>query len=145
VQQPQRQVVQTFAGARQQPAQPQRYVIRQAGTVSVAASKSGLRLADVAARPGWKWSLEQTSDRKLTVTFRKGARTLTFLAHLGPSHTIVARVDKPVTRVAPSAPSGSVVAMSAPPATSGAAASAAPASASNGDDGEPGTGGEADD
>jgi hypothetical protein len=138
------EMVRVYAGTRPLSAQPQPYVIKQAGTVSVSASKAGLRLVDVVARPGWKWSLEQTSDKKLTVTFRSGARTYTFQAHLGPDHSIVARVDKPVTRVVPSTSSGTVVAMSAPPATTSAPA-AAPGTQAGTGHGDDDGGGEADD
>jgi hypothetical protein len=137
------ETVRVYAGTRPQSAQPQPYVIKQAGMVSVSTSKAGLRLVDVVARPGWQWSLKQTSDKKLTVTFRSGAGTYMFQAHLGPGHSIVARVDKPVTRVVPSTSSGTVVAISAPPATTSAPAAApsTQAGTSHGDD----WGGEADD
>jgi hypothetical protein len=125
-------------------AQPQQYIIRKAGTVGVAATKHSVRLADVTVKHGWHWSLQQGSDTKFTVTFKKGTSTYTFVAKLGRHGTIVARVDRPVTRVEPAAPSSVAVAYSAPPAH----AAAPPASASHGesgDEGGHGGGGEADD
>ncbi len=118
----------------------QKYIIKKAGTVSVAASKGGLRLVDVASRSGWKWALAQTTDKRLTITFRSHARTYKFVAVLGRHRTIVARVDEPVTKVVPSR-STAVVAWSAAPAT----ASAAPAvthggESDHGDDGGGGAG-----
>lgn len=116
----------------------QKYVIRKAGRVSVAATKSGLRLVDVSTRHGWHWSLQQTADKKLTVTFRSGSTTYKFLAVLGRHGTIVARVDHPVTKVVPSAPSASVVAWS--PARAAAPAVAAPTTSHSDESGNGGGG-----
>jgi hypothetical protein len=121
------------------PAEPQQYVIRKAGTVSVTATKKSLRLADVTTRPGWTWSLSQTADSKLTVTFKSSTTTYTFLATLHRDGSIAARVDKPVTRVIMTASSGSGVAYPAAPAASVAPSATAP----SGDDGH--DGGEQDD
>jgi hypothetical protein len=116
----------------------QDYVIKNAGTVSVAAGDSGLRLVDVSARPGWKWTLAQTANERLTVTFRSRSLTYKFLAILGRGRTIVARVDQPVTK-APPAASAAVVAWSVRPATRSASppATAAP----HGDESDHGAGG----
>ncbi len=118
----------------------QEYVIKKAGTVNVAAGRGALRLVDVKAGHGWTWALEQTADKRLTVTFRSGSKTYVFRAALGGHSSIVARVDEPVTRVVPSlASSGGSTYSSATPATGTASASSyRPA-------GDEGSGGEADD
>ena len=131
-------VVRVYASEKR-PAEPQQYVIKKAGTVSVAATKKSLRLADVTTRPGWKWTLAQTADSKLTVTFKSSTTTYTFVAALDRHGTIAARVDKPVARVVTTASSGSGVAYPAAPAASVAPSAAAP----SGDDGH--DGGEQDD
>jgi hypothetical protein len=132
------EVVHVYADAKR-PAEPQKYVVKGAGTVSVATAKKSLRLADVTTRPGWTWSLSQTADSKLTVTFKSATTTYTFLATLQRDGAIVARVDKPVTRVVMTASSGSGVAYPAAPAASVAPSATAP----SGDDGH--GGGEQDD
>ncbi len=132
----QSKAVRVYATGAPTPAQPQKYVIRKAGSVSVTAGKAGLRLADVASKRGWTWSLTQTSDKRLTITFKHGGTTYTFVARVGRHGAILARVDHPVTRVTPS--SSSAVAYSAPPAA--APAVAPPAAPSQG--GEPGDGGD---
>jgi hypothetical protein len=78
---------------------PQQYVIKQAGSVSVTAGKSGLRLSDVSALRGWTWALAQTSDSRLKVTFTHKSATYTFVAVKGANNSIVARVDHPITKV----------------------------------------------
>jgi len=83
---------------------PQKYVIKKIGKVSVVASAAGLRLQDVSAAKGWKWTLAQTSDMRLTVTFTRTSQTYTFLAVLGRHGMIAARVDHPVVKAAPAAP-----------------------------------------
>lgn len=134
------QVVHKYTGATKS-AISQKYIIKKAGTVKVAATNAGLRLVDVSARPHWKWTLAQTADKKLTVTFRFGSSTYTFLATLGRHGKIVARVDHPITRVVPAAPSASSTVYTAAPAP----VSAAPAAPTGGDDSRPSGGGEADD
>jgi hypothetical protein len=114
----------------------QEYIIKKAGRVSVSATKKGLRLVDVATRRGWTWALAQSGDKRLLVTFTSHAHTYKFLAVLGRSHTIVARVDEPVTKVVPS---GSAVAWSPAPAV--AAANPAPAAPTHGGISEDGEGG----
>jgi hypothetical protein len=123
-------VVHVYA-SQKRPAEPQKYVIKQAGTVSVTSTKNSLRLADVTAKPGWKWTLAQTADSKLTVTFKSAMTTYTFLAALDRHSTIVARVDKPVTRVVMTASSGSGATYPAAPAGGVAPSTTAP----SGDDG----------
>jgi hypothetical protein len=121
---------------------PQQYVIRKAGTVSVTAGKTGLRLTDVSVRHGWKWALAQSADKRLTVTFKKGPRTYTFAAVLGKHHTILARADRPVTKVVPAAaPSGAMTTYTA----RAAAPARAPAAGVGGQQGDDHSGGEADD
>jgi len=113
---------------------PQKYIIRKAGTVSVAATKSGLRLVDVTTRRGWHWTLKQTADRRLSVTFKKGSAVYNFVTVMRRHGRIVSRLDHPVTRIVPYA--AVAVAQSAavqyvtPASTSTAtASSASPASA----------------
>jgi hypothetical protein len=115
----------------------QAYLIKKAGTVKVVAGKSTVRLATVSAKRHWTWKLTQTSDKKLTVTFTHGSDTYTFVASVGGHGKLTARVDHPVTKVAPAAPSSgsSWVAIAAPSAT--------PTHGSGG--GEPHDGGGADD
>jgi hypothetical protein len=114
------------------PAEPQQYVIRKAGTVSVSATKHSLRLADVTTRPGWKWTLTQTADKKLTVTLKSSATTYTFMAALDRDGTIVARVERPVTRVVTTASSGSATA--SPTAPTASVAPSAPSAGGESDD-----------
>jgi len=121
---------------------PQQYVIKNAGAVSVTAGENGLRLVDVSAGPGWKWALAQTANGRLTVTFRSRSLTYKFLAVLGRNGTIVARVDQPVTKAAPAAPSGAVVAWTVRPTTRSASPAA---TASTDDESDHGGGGLADD
>jgi hypothetical protein len=121
----------------------QKYIIRKAGSVSVSATKRGLRLVDVAAKRGWTWALAQSSGKRLLVTFKSHAHTYKFVAVLGRKHTIIARVDEPVTKVLPSNSAGGAVAWSSAPAP---AAAAAPAPARGGESEGGGEGGaEADD
>ncbi len=121
---------------------PQTYLIRKAGAVSVLADHAGLRLSDVSAKHGWKWTLTQTTDSRLTVTFKSGKRAYTFVALLGPHRTIKARVDHPVTKVLPSAPARTITAAYGPAVA--AAPAAAPAT-QYGEGEREGGGGEADD
>ena len=115
----------------------QAYLIKKAGTVKVAVGKTSVRLADVTAKPHWTWQLAQSSDKKLTVTFAHGSDTYTFVAVVGGHGKLTARVDHPVTQMAPAASSsGSSWVVSAAP-------SATPTHASGG--GEPHYGGGADD
>lgn len=106
---------------------PQKYIIKKAGRISVAATKAGLRLQDVTAKRGWKWALAQTSDARLTVTFTHHSQIYTFVALLARHGAIAARVDHPVTRTAATtsaavqvavAPTPTTVKASAPPASS---------------------------
>jgi hypothetical protein len=82
-------------------AAPQKYVIRRAGTVSVAATKTGLRLVDVTTRRGWRWTLTQTANRRLSVTFKSGSTVYRFTTIAKRHGRVVAWVDHPVTRVVP--------------------------------------------
>ncbi len=120
---------------------PRKYIIKKAGTVSVTSSKSGLRLTDVSARKGWRWTLAQTSDSKLTVTFKHKKQIYTFVAVLGPHGATVARVDHPITRTRPAAPAVQQVARAAAPAAPRAATTSSPPAHGDGEGG----GGEADD
>ena len=73
--------------------------------MKVAFSKKNVRLVDVTAKRHWTWELAQTGDKKLTVTFKHGSDTYTFMAAIGRHGKLTAKVDHPVTKVTPSAPS----------------------------------------
>ena len=119
------------------PQTTQAYLIKKAGTVKVAVGKTSVRLADVTPKPHWTWKLSQSSDKKLTVTFAHGSDTYTFVAVVGGHGKLTARVDHPVTKMAPAASSsGTSWVVSAAP-------SVTPTQASGG--GEPHYGGGADD
>jgi hypothetical protein len=120
-------------------AHTQKYIVKKAGTVSVSASGSGLRLLDVSAKPKWKWTLAQTTNGKLTVTFKHLKTTYTFVAVLGKHNTILAKVDHPVIRTASGPTSAAVVAYA--PSYSAPAPAPAPAPASGGEPGDGGGGG----
>ena len=114
----------------------QAYLIKKAGTVKVVAGKSTVRLATVAPKRHWTWKLTQTSDTKLTVTFTHGSDTYTFVAAIGGHGKLTARVDHPVTKVAPAAASsGSTWVVRAAPSTT----------PTHGSGGESHSGGSADD
>lgn len=108
---------QQYAGAGKA-AGSQTYVIKKAGSVEVSFTKTTVRLADVSPRRHWTWRLAQTSDRRLTVTFRRGSSTYTFVAVLGRHGKLKASVDHPITRLTPAAPSASSAAWAASPAPS---------------------------
>jgi hypothetical protein len=78
---------------------PQEYLIKRAGSVSVVADKTGLHMSDVTARHGWTWALAQTKRSTFTVTFTSGSVTYRFVAALSRNGAILARVDRPVTKV----------------------------------------------
>lgn len=125
---------------------PQQYVIKQAGSVSVTLAESGVRLSDVSALRGWTWSLSQTSDSSLKVTFKHHSATYTFVATRGPKGSIVARVDHPVTKVIPAAAAPAPIVATTYIATPAAApASARPVSHGGGDNGGGGGGDHSDD
>lgn len=125
-------------------ADSQKYIIKKAGAVQVAYTKTGVRLVDVTAKRPWKWELAQTGDKKLTVTFKHDSATYTFVAVVGRDGKLTAKVDHPITKVIPAASSSSgSSSWVAAPAPAPAPASAAPAG--GGDGGEPHSGGEADD
>jgi hypothetical protein len=132
--------IQVYTGA----ASSQKYIIRKAGSLEIAAGKGGVRLMSVNARRHWKWSLTQTANKRLTVTFTSHGKVYLFLAKLGRHGAILARVDQPITRIvtraAPAAPvSYAAVPVSRPAAPVSVAAaapgsSAKPAPAQGGDD-----------
>lgn len=122
--------------------QTQKYIIKKAGTVQIAFSKKAVRFVSAGAKRHWTWKLAQTSDRKLTVTFTRGSNTYTFVASVGKSGKVTARVDHPVTKVVPSSGGGSSTWASAAPAP--APAPASPAASGEPDEGGS-NGGEADD
>jgi hypothetical protein len=94
-------------GAQKNARATQKYVIEQAGTVTVAFSGKAVRFVSAAAKRDWRWKLSQTRDRKLTVAFTRGSDTYTFVAVVGRGGELSARVDHPVTRVVPGSAGGS--------------------------------------
>ena len=112
----------------------QAYVIKKAGNVKIAYSKTAVRFVDASARKHWTWKLAQTGDKKLTVTFSHGSDTYTFVASIGKHGKLVAQVDHPVTKVIPSSGGGSSTWASAP-----AAAAPAPAASTHSDGDEGGS------
>ena len=116
-----------LAAVKKRTSSAQKYVITKAGAVKVAFSKTNLRLADVSVKKHWTWELAQTGDKKLTVTFKHGSDTYTFVAELGRHGKVTAKVDHPVTKVVPAAPSagssGSTWAVSPAPSSASPAAS----------------------
>jgi hypothetical protein len=106
-------------------AQPaQKYVIERAGVVSVLATVRGIRAADVSARHGWHWRLVQTSQNRLTVTFKSGKKTYVFSAVLRADGTVKARLRQPVTKVVTAPVTNGVVLQPAAGAGGGGASSA---------------------
>jgi hypothetical protein len=135
----------TKAYAASQPAAPeqpatQAYVIKEAGSVKIAFSKTAVRFVHASAMKHWSWKLAQTGDKKLTVTFSHGSDTYTFVASIGKHGKLIAQVDHPVTKVLPSSGGSSSTWASA----SAAPAPAASAHAGGGEGGSSGQG-EADD
>jgi len=126
----------------------QKYIIKKAGSVKVTFSKTSVRLVDVSAKRHWKWTLAQTADKNLTVTFKHDSATYTFVAVVGRHGKLTARVDHPITKVTPAASSGgSSSTWVASPAAAPAArpAASAPAHASGGESGDSHDGGGSDD
>jgi hypothetical protein len=134
--------VQSYAVAKPaaKPRATQAYVIKKAGNVKIAYSKTAVRFVHASALKHWTWKLAQTGDKKLTVTFSHGSSTYTFVASVGKHGKLVAQVDHPVTKVIPSSGGGSTTWASAP-----AAASASASPAHSGDEGGSSGQGEADD
>ena len=85
----------------------QKYVIKKAGTVEIAFSKKAVRFVSAGADKHWTWKLAQSGDQKLTVTFTHGADSYTFVASVDAHGKLSAKVDHPVTKVLPTASSGS--------------------------------------
>jgi hypothetical protein len=86
--------------------QTQDYTVKKAGRVRIASSHRAVRFVDAAPRSGWKWELGQRWDRRLTVTFTKGAESYTFIALLGAGGRVTARVEHSVKRPASSTTNG---------------------------------------
>jgi hypothetical protein len=84
----------------------QQFAVDVAGTVSVAATDTGVRLDQVLAAPGWTWTLTQRESSTLMVAFTDGVRTLEFTAAAAPDGTITAGVAEPMVIAAPAAPNG---------------------------------------
>ena len=117
------QPTQQYAGVKApaKAAGAQKYIIKKAGSVKVAFSKKNVRLVDVTAKRHWTWKLAQTGDKKLTVTFTHGSDTYTFVAAVGSHGKLTAKVDHPVTKVIPAAPSAGSTSWVASPAPSSGA------------------------
>jgi len=130
---------QEYAGA-QKAAASQKYIIKKAGAVKVAYTKTGVRLVDVTAQQHWKWELAQTGDRKLTVTFRRDSATYTFVAVVAPHGKLTAKVDHPITKITPAASSASSASWVASPAPSPVTASPTHAGGDGGGDSHEGGG-----
>ena len=130
---------QEYAGA-QKAAASQKYIIKKAGAVKVAYTKTGVRLVDVTAKRHWKWELAQTGDRKLTVTFRHDSATYTFVAVVGRHGKLTAKVDHPITKTTPAASSASSASWVASPAPSPVTASPTHAGGDGGGDSHEGGG-----
>ncbi len=84
----------------------QQYKVEKAGTIGVVATKKGVRLDDVSVKPGWKWTLVQNAQKRLTVTFKSRSITYRFVAILGADGKLTARVVQPVTRTVGTAGAG---------------------------------------
>jgi hypothetical protein len=120
----------------------QKYVIKKAGTVKIAFSDKAVRFVDAASRKHWTWKLAQTSDKKLTVIFAHGSDTYTFVAQIGKTGKLSAKVTHPVTKVLPSSSGGGSSTWVSAPAP--AASSASPASSGETEGGSHVGGGEDD-
>jgi hypothetical protein len=119
--------------------QTQKYVIKKAGTVQIAFSDKAVRFVSAGAKAHWTWKLTQSGDTKLTVTFAHGSDTFTFVAEVGKSGKVTAKVDHPVTKVVPSSGGGATwTAAPAPSPSQTAAVSGEPGEGGN-------SGGQADD
>lgn len=77
----------------------QRFDVDDAGTVIVAATKTGVLLDGVVAADGWSWSSEQPSATELVVTFASADSEYIFYANLALDGTITARVDEPIVNI----------------------------------------------
>jgi hypothetical protein len=103
----------------------QQYVIKKAGSVRIAFSKKAVRFVSAGADKHWTWKLAQSGDQKLTVTFTRGSDSYTFVASVDAHGRLTAKVDHPVTKVLPTASSGSsgtwasATAQATPPAKAG--------------------------
>jgi hypothetical protein len=93
------------------------YVVADAGSVSVAATPTGLALLGAAANPGWTAEAVQADPGTLTVTFRTGDRTVVFVATLGADGEILADVTEPIV-VMGAAPAGPATATRPAPSAS---------------------------
>ena len=98
------------------------YVVADAGSVSVAATPTGLTLLGAAATPGWTAEAVQADASTLTVTFRTGDRTVVFVATLGADGEIIADVTEPIV-VMGAAPTGPAPATATQPAAAGSTGS----------------------
>lgn len=116
----------------------QTYVIKKAGTIKIAFTKSHVSVAGVTAKSHWKWQLAQSGNRKLSVTFKHGSATYVFVAVVDKNGKLRASVNHPVTRVVPSSASANPA--GAAPATYLAPAPASAASSGGSASGQSGTG-----
>ncbi len=85
----------------------QEFAVDTAGTATVSATSSSIRLDSVAPAVGWSWSMVQPNPSQLTVTFTNGTRTLEFTATAAPDGTISANVNEPIVTASPAPSAGS--------------------------------------
>lgn len=79
----------------------QQFAVDVAGTVSVAATDTGLRLDQVTPTAGWNWTLTQNDPTALMVTMTNGTRTFEFTAAATADGNIAASVNEPIVTAAP--------------------------------------------
>jgi hypothetical protein len=84
----------------------QEFAVDAAGSVTVAATDTGLRFDRATPTLGWTWNLTQTSQDSLMVTFTNGTRTLEFTASKNADGTIAAAVNEPIITAAPATGGG---------------------------------------
>ena len=116
----------------------QQYVIRKAGDVKIAFSKKAVRFVSAGANKHWTWKLAQSGDQKLTVTFTRGSDSYTFAASVDSHGKLTAKVDHPVTKILPTASSGSAGTWASAPAQATAPAKAGEGGGEGGSSGQGG-------
>jgi len=116
----------------------QQYVIRKAGDVKIAFSKKAVRFVSAGANKHWTWKLAQSGDQKLTVTFTRGSDSYTFAASVDSHGKLTAKVDHPVTKILPTASSGSSGTWASAPAQATAPAKAGEGGGEGGSSGQGG-------
>ena len=82
------------------PAGSQRFTVDAAGTVDVSASGGTVRVDLVTPASGWTATRAVTNSDGVAVTFTNGARTLEFIAAVGPDGALAGDVTEPSTAAA---------------------------------------------